>query len=286
MVDKVAQHAHRVTDDDVAAARAAGLTEDQIFEIVVCAAIGEANRQYDSACAALEAATHKELNMRLDVLDKGHGFGTRVLFGIIRMASRQPVLDVIKLVKYRPDFYGAPMQKVTHEAMRGPSAWSVGDRELMAAFVSQTNDCEWCTKAHGAVARGAYRDEAKVSAALSNVETAPIEEPLRATLRMLRKLVREHTVNADDMRAVLAAGVSRQQIEDALAVSFAFNTINRLADAFGFFVPGPTGFRGGREVPARARLPLIRAACLASVNSPPAWRLSSSSARHVPSIGS
>lgn len=59
LVDKVARHAHRVTDGDVGAARAAGLTEDQIFEIVVCAAIGQANRQYDSACAALEAATHE-----------------------------------------------------------------------------------------------------------------------------------------------------------------------------------------------------------------------------------
>jgi alkylhydroperoxidase family enzyme len=59
LADKVSRHAHRVTDDDVGAARAAGLTEDQIFEIVVCAAVGQANRQYDSACAALEAATHK-----------------------------------------------------------------------------------------------------------------------------------------------------------------------------------------------------------------------------------
>jgi uncharacterized peroxidase-related enzyme len=183
--------------------------------------------------------------MRLEVLDKGHSFGTRVLFSIIRMASRQPVLDVIKLVKYRPDFYGGPMQKVTHEAMRGPSAWSVGDRELMAAVVSQANDCEWCTKAHGAVARGAYQDQAKVSAALNDLETAPIEEPLRAILGMLRKLAREQTVNADDMRAVLAAGVSGQQVEDALAVAFAFNTINRLADAFGFFVPGPEAFEAG-----------------------------------------
>lgn len=183
--------------------------------------------------------------MRLEALDKGHGVGTKVLFGIIRMASRQPVLDVIKLVTYRPDFYGAPMQKVTQEAMRGPSAWSVGDRELMAAVVSQTNECEWCTKAHGAVARGAYRDEAKVSATLSNLETAPIGEPLRASLRMLRKLAREQTVNADDMHAVLAAGVSRQQVEDALAVAFAFNTINRLADTFGFFVPGPQAFEAG-----------------------------------------
>jgi hypothetical protein len=59
---------------------------------------------------------------------------------------------------------------------------------------------------------------------------------------MLGKLTREHTVGPDDMRAVLAAGVSRKQIEDALAVSFAFNTIGRLADAFDFFVPGPRAF--------------------------------------------
>ena len=146
--------------------------------------------------------------MRLAILDSGHGFGTKALFALIRAVSRQPVLDVIKLVKYRAGFYGMPMQRVTHEAMRGPSAWSVADRELMAALVAKSNECEWCTKAHAAVAEGAYRDGAKVSAALSDLETAPIEEPLRATLRMLRKLTRENAVNADDMRAVLAA-VSR-----------------------------------------------------------------------------
>src|SRR5215813_2335979 len=103
--------------------------------------------------------------MRLTILDSGHGLGTRVLFALIRAISRQPVLDVIKLVKYRPDFYGRPMQRVTHEAMRGPSAWSVGDRELMAAFIAKTNECEWCTKAHVAVAERAYGGGTKVCAA-------------------------------------------------------------------------------------------------------------------------
>jgi uncharacterized peroxidase-related enzyme len=185
--------------------------------------------------------------MRLAILDTGHSLGTKALFVLIRAASRQPVLDVIKLVKYRADFYGTPMQGVTQEAMRGPSAWSVADRELMAAFVAKTNECEWCTKAHAAVAEGAYRNGARVSAVLSDFETATIEEPLRATLRMLCKLTREHAVNADDMRAVLAAGVSRDQIEDALAVCFSFNTIGRLADAFGFFVPGPKAFEAGAK---------------------------------------
>jgi hypothetical protein len=60
LVDKVAKQAYRVTDKDIPAARVSGFSEDQVFEIVVCAAIGQASRQYDTALAALEAATGKE----------------------------------------------------------------------------------------------------------------------------------------------------------------------------------------------------------------------------------
>jgi alkylhydroperoxidase family enzyme len=59
LVDKVAKHAHWVTDEDFAAARASGFSEDQLFEIMVCAAVGQATRQCDAALAALEAATGK-----------------------------------------------------------------------------------------------------------------------------------------------------------------------------------------------------------------------------------
>jgi AhpD family alkylhydroperoxidase len=185
--------------------------------------------------------------MRLAILDRGHGLGTKALFAVIRMASGQPVLDIVKLVKYRSGFYGGPMSKLTHEVMRGPSTWSVGERELIAAFVAKTNRSEFCTLAHSAVAQRAYGNSKMVSACLSDLNTAVVEEPLRATLLMLRKLTIEHTLGTDDMRAVLAAGASRQQIEDALAVCFAFNVIGRLADAFGFFVPGPEAFDAGAK---------------------------------------
>jgi hypothetical protein len=62
--------------------------------------------------------------MRLTILDRGRGFATKTLFIVIRAMPRQPALDVIKLVRYRADFYGRPMQPVTHQAMRGPSTWS------------------------------------------------------------------------------------------------------------------------------------------------------------------
>jgi uncharacterized peroxidase-related enzyme len=185
--------------------------------------------------------------MRLAILDSGHGFWTKALFAFIRAVSRQPTPEPLKLVTYRPDFFGTYSRKVTHEAMRGASAWSIGDRELMAAFVSTANECEYCIKAHSAVSARAYQDAAKVSATLSDLDTAPIGEPLRATLRLLRKLALEHAVDADDMRAVLGAGASREQIQDALAVAFAFNTTNRLADAFGFAVPRPEAFEAGAK---------------------------------------
>ena len=185
--------------------------------------------------------------MRLEVLNRGYGPGTKLLFALIRLFSRHPVPDAAKLVFYRPDFYGSRAKEFTHEAMRGPSAWSVADRELMAAYVSKVNESAFCIGAHTATARQAYRDGPKVAAVLADLESAPVEEPLRATLRMLGKLTAEGKLSAEDVRQVLAAGVSPQQVEDALAVCAAFNTTDRLADAFGFDVLSPEGFEAGAK---------------------------------------
>jgi hypothetical protein len=57
LIDKVARQAWTVTDRDVAAAKAEGLSEDEIFELVVCAALGQSARQLDAALAALHQAT-------------------------------------------------------------------------------------------------------------------------------------------------------------------------------------------------------------------------------------
>ena len=146
------------------------------------------------------------LIMRLDILNHGYGPGTKLLFAMIRLFSRHPVPDAAKLVFYRPDFYGARAKEFTHEAMRGTSAWSIGDRELMAAYVSKVNESAFCIGAHTATAEQAYQDRPRVAAVLADLESAPIDPPLRATLQMLGKLTQEGKVAADDMREVLSAG--------------------------------------------------------------------------------
>ena len=60
LVNTVARHAYRVTDDDIAAVKTSGVSEDQIFELVICAALGQATRQYEAGTAALKKATGKE----------------------------------------------------------------------------------------------------------------------------------------------------------------------------------------------------------------------------------
>jgi uncharacterized peroxidase-related enzyme len=185
--------------------------------------------------------------MRPDILNHGYDRKTKLLFAVIRLFSRHPVPDAAKLVFYRPDFYGARAKEFTHEAMRGQSAWSVGDRELMAAYVSMVNESAFCVGAHTATARLSYQDGPRVAAVLADLESAPIEEPLRATLRMLGKLTRDGEIGAEDMRDVLAAGVSSQQVEDALAVCAAFNTTSRLADAFAFELLTPDAFESGAK---------------------------------------
>ena len=81
--------------------------------------------------------------MRLAILGRGHTLGKKALLGMIRVLSGHPVQDVIKLMLYRPEFFGGPAAALTQEVMRGPSEWSVGERELMAAYVSKTNECEF-----------------------------------------------------------------------------------------------------------------------------------------------
>lgn len=60
LIDKVATRPTQVTDADFAAAQAAGFSQDQLFELVICAAVGQSARLYDAGLAALAEAVTGE----------------------------------------------------------------------------------------------------------------------------------------------------------------------------------------------------------------------------------
>jgi AhpD family alkylhydroperoxidase len=118
--------------------------------------------------------------MRLPEIDRGDDFAHRLLIGSTVSGMRLP--DAARVAFYHKDFFGAPMGAWTQAAMRGPSTWSVGERELLAAMIAKWNSCAFCVGAHGAVAAKTM-ERPLVDAVLADFRSAAISAPLRGKCR-------------------------------------------------------------------------------------------------------
>jgi hypothetical protein len=79
---------------------------------------------------------------------------------------------------------------------------------------------------------------------LDDFEKAPIDDRLRATLRVLHTLTMSpESFSADDLRPALAAGVSREALMDAAHVCFLFTIYTRLADTLGWALLDEDGYQ-------------------------------------------
>jgi len=174
--------------------------------------------------------------MRLREVERGDGVASRLLIGFISLVSRMRLPDAARVAFYHKDF-GSPLGAWTQAAMRGQSAWTIGERELMAAMVAKWNSCTFCLGAHRAVA-AKQLPTATVDDTLAEFRGAPISNTLKATLAFLEKMtLRPRDLTPEDAAAVLRAGVTREALTDAIAVASVFNIITRYADALDFAIP-------------------------------------------------
>ncbi len=77
--------------------------------------------------------------MRLRRIMTGHAPRARLKLFRLRLMGR--VDDIDRTLMYRPELFGRPFMAALQSAMREPSRWSVGERELFAAFTSSLNQC-------------------------------------------------------------------------------------------------------------------------------------------------
>ena len=186
--------------------------------------------------------------MRLSEIDHGDTLANRLLIRFISLVSGMRLPDAARVAFYHKNFFGIPMGAWTQAAMRGPSDWSVGERELMAAMVAKWNSCDFCVGAHGAVAAKVLERPA-IDAALANFRTAPISEGLKETLVFLETMtLRPTELAVENAKAVLRTGVNRQALTDAIAVAAIFNIVTRYAEALDFAMPQPDEFERAADM--------------------------------------
>ncbi len=133
--------------------------------------------------------------MRLSCLDHGHRLRARLF---LRMTSRDAP-DVVRMLLYRPGFFARPLLALTVEAMRGPSYWTVGEREDMAHRVAERHRCPFCIDSHAEMTRLAGHDPATTR----SLDDAPPEAR-----------------------------------REAARVRLVWDVVNRLGNAFGFTLRG------------------------------------------------
>lgn len=146
----------------------------------------------------------------------------------------------------------APLLVVHDEILRGPSPLSIGERELIAAYVSGLNGCRFCTNAHTAYAESYGMPEGVVEACLRDLDTAPVDERLKPVLRYAAKLTKvPETLEKADVEAILAAGWPEEAVADTAMVVALFNFMNRIVMGHG--VDAFADYYAKRLAMARAR---------------------------------
>jgi len=79
--------------------------------------------------------------MRLEAVESGHPLGTKLKLGFLGLVMGRRTPDVLRVLHYRPEFFGKPFSELVHHAMSSDARWSRGERELFAAFTSRLSQC-------------------------------------------------------------------------------------------------------------------------------------------------
>lgn len=172
--------------------------------------------------------------MRLHEVERGDSLISQILFRFLSLVSGMRLPDAARVAFYHKQFSGDSMSAWTHAAMRGESAWSVGERELMAAMTARWNTCPFCIGAHGAIAARVL-GRPQVLSTLEDFRQAELPTNLQTTLVFLEILTRRPgDLTPEDAWAVLCKGVTSQALEDAIAVCALFHITTRCADTLDY----------------------------------------------------
>jgi uncharacterized peroxidase-related enzyme len=135
------------------------------------------------------------------------------------------------------------LARFTQGIMREPAPVSSGLRELIAAYTSSLNECEFCMKSHAAVSSELLGDDL-VRNVLRDLESSSLEEKEKALLRFAGKVTRDlPAITLADIDQLRAAGWNDEAVFYTITVCALFNFYNRWITASGVHAVSDEGHR-------------------------------------------
>ena len=150
----------------------------------------------------------------------------------IKTGIKQP--GIVELLFYKNNT-GNALSNLANALLIEKSPLSSGERELIAAYVSYLNECEFCHLSHSAAANAHLGDSGKtVSCIVENIETANISEKLKQLLKIAGKVQKSgKLVTNEDIEAAKLNGAIDEEIHDTVLIAAAFCMFNRYVDGLG-----------------------------------------------------
>ncbi|MES2795836.1 MAG: peroxidase-related enzyme [Bacteroidota bacterium] len=138
------------------------------------------------------------------------------------------------LLKFRPEI-AEPLLTLMTILMRGDEGLSKGERELIAAFVSDLNKCNACANIHGAISQCLISENPQmVDNVMDNYKNAPISEKLKALLSIAESVQKGgKNVKKEQIEGAKNYGSTDQEIHDTVLISSLFCLFNKYIDGLG-----------------------------------------------------
>lgn len=148
------------------------------------------------------------------------------------------------LFAYRPET-AAPLGLLAETLLRGPSSLSSGERELIAAYVSAGNNCNFCHQSHAAAAAAHLGRGPEVADAIAKDPASLELSPKMTALLGVAARVRAGglEVRPEDIQNAREAGATDQELHDTVLIAAAFCMYNRYVDGLATWAPtGPEAY--------------------------------------------
>lgn len=142
-----------------------------------------------------------------------------------------PGPGILGLLDYRPET-AKPLCELAEVLLRSSNALSPGERELIAAYVSTLNECDFCASSHGAAAALQISGgQSTVEAVLQGSGESPLSQKMEALLMIASSIqVSGRSLSPSCIQRARVAGASDVEIHDTVLIAAAFCMYNRYVD--------------------------------------------------------